>query len=239
MSFHFTSASATHIGHVRSHNEDAYLDQGECGLWVVADGMGGHDAGDVASKMIVDTLAVVPQVTVDVISIDDVEEALHTVNRQLIELGKANNRINGSTAVVMLASQTTCEFMWAGDSRLYRLRGDHFQQLTRDHSQAEIYVELGMLTREEASTHSSSNLLTRAVGTDKDLKLERGQSDIQAGDRFLLSSDGLDKHVSFEQIRDVVQTESLQDAVDTLIQIALDNGGSDNITVTLIEAQQD
>lgn len=139
----------------------------------------------------------------------------------------------------MLASQTTCEFMWAGDSRLYRLRGDHFQQLTRDHSQAEIYVELGMLTREEASTHSSSNLLTRAVGTDKDLKLERGQSDIQAGDRFLLSSDGLDKHVSFEQIRDVVQTESLQDAVDTLIQIALDNGGSDNITVTLIEAQQD
>ncbi len=237
MSLTFRSASATHVGHVREHNEDAYLDQVDAGLWVVADGMGGHDAGEVASRMIVETLGVIKQVTVDQISIFDVEQALQSVNRQLVELGKVNNRINGSTAVVMLANMNQCDFIWAGDSRLYRLRGTDFQQLTRDHSQAEIYVELGMLTREEANQHASSNLLTRAVGTDSDLKLDKGQCEIKSGDRFLLSSDGLDKHVSFAQIQRLMASEDFDSIVDQLIQHALDNGGSDNITVTVVEMQ--
>lgn len=235
MSFHYLSASGTHVGHVRKHNEDSLLNQVDNGLWVVADGMGGHEAGDLASSMIVETLGIINQVTVERIDIKDIQHALHSVNKKLVQLGKENNRINGSTAVVMLANGDTCDYVWAGDSRLYRLRNNELNQLTKDHSQAEIYVELGMLSREEASQHVSANLLTRAVGTDEELKLDQGSCVLEQNDRYLLCSDGLDKHVSHQQICDTLITYPLDEVADQLIKLALDNGGTDNVTVTVID----
>lgn len=235
MSFHYLSVSSTHVGHVRKHNEDSFLDQVDNGLWVVADGMGGHEAGDLASSMIVETLRIIKQVTVEQLDIKVIQHALHSVNKKLVQLGKENNRINGSTAVVMLANGETCEFVWAGDSRLYRLRNKELIQLTKDHSQAEIYVDLGMLSREEASQHVSANLLTRAVGTDEELKLDQGSCELEQDDRYLLCSDGLDKHVSHQQIRDTLITYPLDEVADQLIKLALDNGGTDNVTVTVID----
>ena len=127
-------------------------------------------------------------------------------------------------AVAMMINGHQCDYLWAGDSRLYLLRDNKLVQLTRDHSQAEIYVDLGMLTREEASQHVSSNLLTRCIGTDDDLKLDSGTCDLTNGDRFLLSSDGLDKHVAHEDIEQTLNDHERDDALNQLIGMALDNG---------------
>ncbi len=235
MSIFWESSSATHTGKVRKHNEDSLLDKPEYGLWVIADGMGGHDAGDFASRLIVKTI--------DKLAVDDdiktfcdkVKTALYSINDYLIRLGEKHNRMNGSTALAMLLTEDNCYFVWAGDSRLYLYRDNQLTQLTKDHSQAEVYVELGMLTREEASRHVSSNLLTRCIGIDENLELETGYCDVKPGDRFLLSSDGLDKHVSHEDIEQKLSQTNREEAIDELIEMALKDGGTDNISVVIID----
>ena len=235
MGFNFISSSVSHIGHVRPHNEDAFLEKQESGLWVVADGMGGHEAGDFASQLIIDTLDKLEKSHHSESFTEDIKSALYSVNTHLIQLGEKHDRINGSTAVVMLINGHQCDYLWAGDSRLYRLRENELVQLTRDHSQAEIYVELGMITREEASQHVSANLLTRCIGTDDDLQLESGSCDIQVGDRYLLSSDGLDKHVAHKDIERTLIDHGRDEALNQLIGMTLDNGGTDNVTITIVD----
>ena len=235
MSFNFVSSSVSHVGHVRRHNEDSYLEKPTSGLWVIADGMGGHEAGDFASQLIVETLDGLETRPDSESFTEEIKSALYSVNTHLIQLGEKHDRINGSTAVAMMINGHQCDYLWAGDSRLYLLRDNKLTQLTRDHSQAEIYVDLGMLTREEASQHVSSNLLTRCIGTDDDLKLDSGACDLTHGDRFLLSSDGLDKHVAHEDIEKTLNDHERDDALNQLIGMALDNGGSDNVTVTIVD----
>jgi len=202
---------------------------------VIADGMGGHEAGDLASQLIVDTLDNL-EINHDSESFtDEIKSALYAVNTHLIQLGEKHDRINGSTAVAMLINEDRCDYIWAGDSRLYLLRDNKLVQLTRDHSQAEVYVELGMLTREEANNHVSANLLTRCIGTDDELKLDIGSCDLKHGDRFLLSSDGLDKHVAHGDIEKTLNDHERDNALNQLIGMALDNGGTDNVTITIID----
>jgi len=235
MNFNFISSSVSHVGHVRHHNEDAFLEKQEAGLWAVADGMGGHEAGGFASQLIIDTLDKLEKRHATESFIEAIKSALYSVNTHLIQLGEKHDRINGSTAVVMLINGNQCDYLWAGDSRLYRLRNNELVQLTRDHSQAEIYVELGMLTREEANQHVSANLLTRCIGTDDDLQLESGSCEIQHGDRYLLSSDGLDKHVAHKDIERTMIGHNRDEALNQLIGMTLDNGGTDNVTVTIVD----
>ena len=235
MSLSYSSSVATHVGHVRSHNEDAFLDKSEQGLWVIADGMGGHDAGDFASQLIVQRIDTIDHDSSVETYTKEIKEAVYSVNLSLIELGEKYDRVNGSTVVALKINNDSCDYIWAGDSRLYRLRNNELVQLTKDHSQAEIYVELGMLTRDEASQHASSNLLTRCVGIDGDLKLDTGSCELEHGDRFLLSSDGLDKHVSHEDIENTLIDYDRDDAMNQLINMALDGGGTDNVTVTIVD----
>lgn len=235
MNFSSTSSTITHIGHVRRHNEDAYLEKPEAGLWVIADGMGGHEAGAYASQLIVESLDNIKISSVDESVTEQIKSTLYSVNANLIQLGEKYERINGSTVVAMLLNGNTCDYIWAGDSRLYLLRDKNLVQLTKDHSQAEIYVELGMLSREEANTHMSANLLTRCIGTDGDLQLDTGSCDLVHGDRFLLSSDGLDKHLTHQEIEKILIDQDRDDALDQLITTTLDNGGTDNVTVTIID----
>lgn len=235
MRFKTLSTSQTDKGLVRSQNEDAFLEKPEHGLWAVADGMGGHEAGAFSSQLIVDSLNNQDKEDTKEPFTEQIKSTLYSVNRSLITLGEEHDRINGSTAVVMYLNDTHCEYIWAGDSRLYLHREQTLSQLTRDHSQAEIYVELGMLTKEEATTHISSNLLTRCIGTDEELILDSGRCGLVDGDRFLLSSDGLDKHVTHTQIEEILNDYEREDAVNELVNRALKNGGTDNVTITIVD----
>ncbi|MGD8641860.1 MAG: protein phosphatase 2C domain-containing protein, partial [Gammaproteobacteria bacterium] len=146
-SVHWTSAGATHVGHVRQVNEDALLERSDIGLWVVADGMGGHDAGDVASQSIVDILQQTPVMDRLSTYADEVEDRIIAANDALIQLAheQYENRTIGSTVVAMIALDTHCAVLWAGDSRAYRCRDSQCEQLTQDHSQVEEMVQQGLV----------------------------------------------------------------------------------------------
>jgi len=224
-------------GKVRKHNEDSMLLRPEAGLWVVADGMGGHSAGDVASQMIVSSLKGV-QVS-DKLNkyINDIEDHLLAVNKHLLDQAqKTDHRTTiGSTVVAMLAYDKYCIYIWAGDSRLYRLRNSQIRQMTTDHSQVEMYVEKGLISREEALVHPHGNMITRAVGASDELYLDMDIQDLAHKDRYLLCSDGLTKHVTDLEIQDILDDETIQESCKELINLTLERGAVDNVTVIVID----
>ena len=192
------SYGITDVGKARKHNEDAMLDRKEIGLWVVADGMGGHAKGDVASQMIVEAMKKVHEGVKLESYIDDIEERLLDVNKKLVAKAReAEKKVTiGSTVVLMLSFGKYCLYAWAGDSRLYRLRDNELRQMTTDHSQVEVYVEQGLISREEAAVHPHGNMITRAVGAADNLFLDMDIQEMKSGDRYLLCSDGLTKHTN-------------------------------------------
>ncbi len=231
------SALRSEVGKVRKLNEDSGLNRPDIRLWAVADGMGGHSAGDLASQMIVNALAKLKASEQLSEHVDFVEHSILSVNNRLHELSRAQNQTSGSTVVALLGGDHHGVFMWAGDSRLYRLRDGTLEQLTTDHTQAELYVEQGLITRESAVDHPAGNMVTRAVGAAEFLYLDLDIVEIDTGDRFLLCSDGLDKHVPDADIEAAMQADEPQDAVDRLVQLTLDRGASDNVTVCAVYAE--
>ncbi|MGE0384697.1 MAG: PP2C family serine/threonine-protein phosphatase [Gammaproteobacteria bacterium] len=229
------SATVTHVGNVRKLNEDSCLDRNDIGLWVVADGMGGHAAGDLASQLVVSTLAKVPEGNSLSEFVDAVEDAILYANSRLVNLSAETQQTSGSTVVAFLAREQHGIMLWAGDSRLYRLRAGRLKQLTTDHSQVEYYVQKGMLTREQALNHPAANMVTRAVGAGPDLYLDVDVTDLMAGDRYLLCSDGLDKHVPDPDIAALLGMGDPQSAAQNLIDATLARGATDNVTVSVIE----
>ena len=230
------SSARSDVGRVRKINEDAYLDSGGIGLWVVADGMGGHAAGDLASGSIVAALADVA--ASDSLSqlVDAVEERLVNVNQALRdEAVRREGQMIGSTVVALLAWRRHCICLWAGDSRIYRLRAGRLEQLTRDHSQVEEMIEQGELRREEAASHPAANVITRAVGADDELFLDLALYDLQADDRFLLCSDGLYKEVADEEFAIHLATHDVEPASQALLNLALERGARDNVTVIVVQ----
>lgn len=232
----WTSAAISHVGLVRKINEDAYLDAGGIGLWAVADGMGGHEAGDVASQMIVDRLRAIPPAASLAILADAVQEGLLEVNQQLREesIRHYHNRTIGSTAAVLVAQNDHAACLWAGDSRIYRLRHGQLEQLTRDHSHVQDLVDRGLLTPEEAEHHPLSNVITRAVGSTERLDVDIRTLGVEPDDVFLLCSDGLTKMVSDIDIACLLNETDLETAIQGLLQGALDNGATDNVTVIVV-----
>src|SRR6185312_6918117 len=190
------SASATSQGNVRSHNEDAVLDLPALGVWVVADGMGGHDAGDVASRMIVESLCALPRAGRLSELLDRVEDRLRSVNQRLFGLSLQRGTTTGSTVAVLLAFGTHCVSVWAGDSRVYRLRDGVLTRVTRDHTEIQDLLDGGILDEEGAARHGASNVITRAVGGAQELYLDVELHELRAGDRYLLCSDGVYKELS-------------------------------------------
>ena len=213
--FRWQSASCSHVGRVRRINEDAMLDQPERGLWAVADGMGGHTLGDVASRMVVDALAHLPQTSTDAI-----RACLAEVNRRLMtEAAMRDVQVIGSTAVVLLASGSHCSCLWAGDSRIYRLRGGRLEQLTRDHSRVQEMVDRGELTPEAARISPLRNRITRALGVPGPLDLEARQLPSEASDLYLLCSDGLTGELKDSEIAAILEMDSLEAAADVLLAL--------------------
>lgn len=229
---HMESAGSTHPGKVRSENQDAYVCSPHTGLWAVADGMGGHAEGHVASQMVRDALAGVgPQASLAA-AINAVRTVLAEVNEYLhsMSLRRVNPVVSGTTVVVLLVRGTKGVCLWAGDSRLYRLRDSSLSQLSVDHSEAEE-------PRDEEAGLPQSNVITRAIGGRVDLELEQLSLDVQLGDRFLLCSDGLYREIAQAQIGDMLQTGDAISTVGTLIAQALRGEAADNVTVVVIDAQ--
>jgi protein phosphatase len=231
--FKWTSASLSHVGLVRAKNEDACLDRPERGLWAVADGMGGHAFGDVASRMLVEALNRLPQPDSLVKFVADAQDSLQTVNRQLRAKAAINKvPIIGTTVVVLLAWDRYCAYLWAGDSRIYLYRNGNLTQLTRDHSRVE---ELKSLGNPGAQYNlPSRNMITRAVGAASTLNLDHETMEASDGDMFLLCSDGLSNEVSEQEMRSALGPGSCRQASDALIDMALNSGGRDNISAVVV-----
>lgn len=232
----WTSAAATDVGSKRKINEDALLERPEAGLWVVADGMGGHAAGDVASAAVVHPLGQVERGESLADFVEAVEDSLLQVNRQLrdyaaLELG---GRTVGSTVVSLILSQRTGVCLWAGDSRLYRLRNGQLTRLSRDHSAVQEMVEAGTISQAEADRHPKSNVITRAIGGGDVLFVDSAVFAPEPGDTYLLCSDGLYNEVGEDSIRRKLALDE-QEAVRRLVDEALHNGGRDNISVVIVK----
>lgn len=235
--FRWTSASCTHTGLVRPINEDACLARPERGLWVVADGMGGHTLGDLASRMIIDALDALPPHDNLEAAVAATRACLQTVNQQLREEAiNRNARIIGSTVVVLLACGRRCACLWAGDSRIYRYRHGQLAQLTRDHSQLEELRSSGQLT-EYTLTLVARNLITRAVGAADTLDIDEETMEVDDGDIFLLCSDGLSNEVEEQTMRNALVAGDCQHASEALLELALQHGGNDNISVVVVRAE--
>ena len=237
--FHLVSGAATHVGCVRKLNEDSYLDRADLGLWAVADGMGGHDAGDHASQLTIAGLDQIPLPTSAPAFLSSVKSALHSANAELRHEAAARGpgRIIASTVVTLLAYGQHYACVWAGDSRLYRLRDEALQQISRDHSHVQEMVDNQLLSAQEARNHPYSNVVTRAVGATDELELETCHDRLRSGDLFLLCSDGLTKEVEEAEIRAILMRESLFDAPYALIEAAIARGASDNVTVVAVQCR--
>lgn len=232
----FDCVSRTHPGLKRKVNEDSILVRSERGFWAVADGMGGHESGDVASAKVVEALAMVPPDHRLETFVSESIAALSIVNSELIRLAQSANRPRtiGTTVVGLAISGARFGCFWAGDSRAYRIRRGEIAQLTRDHSLVQDLVDAGMLDPGEAEDHPNANVVTRAVGASEALDVDTSTGDAQPGDYFLLATDGLTRVVSDSEIYAELTTAPITDAAETLIQKVLSRGAPDNMSLIIV-----
>ncbi len=236
MSLRWWSSCRTDSGRVREVNEDAYLERYDVGLWLVADGMGGHSRGDLASRLIVDTLRGFPAPQ----SLEQFSQLVRTrltlANGRVLELASrlGASRLMGSTVVALLVYKGKCACLWAGDSRAYLLRDGHLRQLTRDHSLAEQLVQRGEITREQVAHHPTASRITRAIGTQPRLRLDERRFELQDGDAILLCTDGLNKELSDQEIEGVLDSYDCDGASQELLDLSLERGARDNVTIAVI-----
>jgi serine/threonine protein phosphatase PrpC len=249
-------AKATHTGMVRSHNEDSITTDPQIGLAVLADGMGGYNAGEVASGI---ATALISSETREALARHaphelDKSSGSPLATRLLREIiARANTSIfqsansqpqyagMGTTLVVTLLSNNQITVAHIGDSRCCRFREDKLQQITRDHSLLQEQLDSGLLTKEAAKRSQNKNLVTRAVGIEPEVEAEIRTYPAQTGDIYLLCSDGLNDMVDDEDIEMTLATigSNLPLVADQLVQMANDNGGRDNISVVLIRVKKD
>lgn len=236
-SVHYSAASYSHVGMVRKINEDACLELTWDGLWAVADGMGGHAAGDYVSSLAVDSLRQLPLVD----GLEDftqvLRDTLARVNRAVREETlRRGVAMMGSTVVVLAARGDRAVGLWAGDSRLYRLRDGRIERLSHDHSYVQELQDSGLLNEAEARVHPRGNIVTRAIGVVDQLELQAVSVQVQPGDTYLLCSDGLNKTAEDHEIADVLGHADPYQVVRSLVHLGLTRGAPDNITAVVVKA---
>lgn len=223
---------ATHVGKVRHNNEDSLIVI-EPETFVVADGMGGAQAGEVASQMLVETvkdfLSKTPPWNEQILS-----QAILLANDKILNLALQNQNYlgMGTTATILSLDDGKAYFAHVGDSRIYRLRNNFLEQLTEDHSYVETLVRRGEITPEQARVHPMKNVLTQAVGVVENISVDTANFRVESGDTFLLCTDGLTNMVDDENIAKILQCAS--NPADALIDVALKAGGRDNISVIVV-----
>ncbi|MGJ8680388.1 PP2C family protein-serine/threonine phosphatase [Paraglaciecola sp.] len=236
--FTWKSIGKTDVGTVRKVNEDNFLDAPQVKMWCVADGMGGHAKGDVASKMIVDYLECLATPDHYPLNAAQIKERLCAVNDRLVDMAIEQNAVIGSTVVVLIFDDNQAHCIWAGDSRIYRLRHNQLTRVTTDHSQVEEMVQAGLLSPEEAENHPKANVITRAVGASEILNLDVVSDTLQAGDKYFLCSDGLNKVMEDNEIEESLNNIPLHSITQVMIDRSLERMARDNVTVIVVEDQQ-
>jgi serine/threonine-protein phosphatase Stp1 len=229
---------ATHAGTKRKYNEDTWVDRPDLGVWAVADGAGGHQAGEYASGLIAEALDSLPPEL-------SASELLGAVRLRIAETHRAlreeaarrgGNTMIASTLVTLLTRGDHFACLWAGDSRAYLLRDGELRQITKDHSLVQELVDNGTIAAEDAERHPHANIITRAVGADiEDLLLDKVSGRLQQGDRFLLCSDGLCKTVPFPQLEELLGGDTGVPPAQLMIAAALALDVTDNVTAVAIE----
>lgn len=232
----FHHCAKTDVGLVRKVNEDSMISVPELGVFMVADGMGGHAGGDFASQCIV---AKIGQIELNLPSAE-VMKAMRTAILEahyeiLAEADRRGGGTIGSTAVGLVLSEPHFACLWVGDSRLYHMRNGKMTQLSTDHSLVNDLLESGQITPEEAVNHPHGNVITRAVGVGDTVEIDKLRGTYEPGDRFLLCSDGLSGFVTDEVIAQYMGTAPITSLCNELIDLALQGGGRDNITAIVIE----
>ena len=232
----FRWGTATDVGRVRSANQDQLLTMAP--VFVVADGMGGHNGGEVASAIAVDEMAKASGVS----SVDDLIEAVQQANREIVDRSKLEPELRGmGTTLVALVGMTVGDeprlgVANVGDSRLYRRGDDELVQITEDHTLVEALVRDGRLTPDDALTHPQRNIVTRALGIDDKVLVDTWELAPVAGDRYVLCSDGLFNELTPEEILGVLaEVDDPAEAAVSLVNAACDAGGRDNVTVLIVD----
>lgn len=231
----FESFGVSHKGCVREHNEDNYLVEPQTGLWVVADGMGGHEAGEVASASIVDHLATIGIAS----SAPDLrarfEDRLSRANAEIRGISRTRGITIGSTFAALLAMDGRFACLWAGDSRIYLIRNASISQVSRDHTEVQELLDRGVISEAEALTWPRRNVITHAVGVSDDVVIDFQQGELMPGDIFVLGTDGLTAHVSDAEIEAAAVSGKPRAACESLLQTVLARGGTDNVTIVLVK----
>lgn len=233
----FQSSAITHVGMVRELNEDAFAERTDIGVWAVADGMGGHAAGEVASKAVTDAIKSLPPGH----NFDDLHQAvrdcLKSCNRQLLASADEydKQRTPGSTVVVLVIAGNQGAVVWVGDSRIYRYSDGQLLQLTRDHSHVQELVDQGLIRPEDAETHAMANVITRAIGIVEPVEVDSRLMEVKPDDQFLLCSDGLSRMVSDAEIAMMMANKDKDKITRSLLDTALVRGASDNVTIICVQ----
>jgi serine/threonine protein phosphatase PrpC len=238
--FSLETGAGSDMGRVRDHNEDAFMARPDSGVWLVADGMGGHDAGDFASRTIAEEMLTIglPQSSGDLQG--QFMERLHAaharIRRHAAELGGVTV---GATMVGLLAYEAHYACIWSGDSRIYLMRDGLLIQQTQDHTEVRALLEAGMITESEALNWPRRNVITRAIGVSDEPQCDVVSGELRVGDAFLLCSDGLTEHNDDDDIaRAMAMSRSAQEVCDTLIAQTLERGAKDNVTVMVLRVHQ-
>jgi PPM family protein phosphatase len=229
------SFGGTHQGRVRPINEDRFLSRPEFGVFVVADGMGGHSHGDIASSAIVqcveDTLSKASHAQ----KVKALTESLLRANEVIGGVSRSNdNIVIGSTIAGLVVTGGRFSVLWSGDSRVYLVRDGRIQQLTTDHNEAEMLLRQGAITREQARQWPRRNVIVHAIGVNEEPHIEITEGAVRAGDVFVLCSDGLTNHLSDLEIKQIAAENPARQACVELIRIALARGGTDNVSVITV-----
>jgi serine/threonine protein phosphatase PrpC len=227
----YVSAGISDVGRLRPTNQDAFAELNDVGVWVVADGMGGYRDGDVASRMVCESLQGLSAEGTLEQAIEVLRQRVTDVNRRLYEASvrRINPIVSGSTVAMLLVRRTSCAVLWAGDSRIYRWRANRLTQLTTDHTWA---AELNLQQPDEEADHA----ITRAVGGEATLALDVRRDKVHLGDRYLLCSDGLTRELTEAQIAAAMALPDVQACAKRLIEATLKAGARDNVTVVVVEA---
>jgi serine/threonine protein phosphatase PrpC len=233
----FKSAAATHVGMVRKVNQDSYAERTDIGVWAVADGMGGHEAGEIASATVTDQIKSLPaNLNIEEMLVA-VEQSIMAANTELTERAASydTQRVPGSTVVVLIINGNQGAIVWAGDSRIYRRRDQVVTQLTRDHSHVQDLVEQGVILESDAESHPMANVITRAVGISDPLELDSQWIDVRDDDQFLLCSDGLSRLVSTAELATMMANKDSEEVTRSLLHTALVRGARDNVTLICVK----
>lgn len=230
----YETGAASHVGLVRQENEDSYLVLPEIGVWVVADGLGGHARGQFASLTIVSALQSIgyPASAPDLLA--RFEDRIERANATLQNAIREGGALLGSTVAALLVHEGSYTCFWSGDSRVYLIRDGTIVQLTTDHTEMQDLLQKGLLDPEEAAHWPRRHVVTQAIGIHERPQAELRHGWISPGDTFLLCSDGLNGHADDTEILEVGSQGSAQAACDRLIDLVLSRGGTDNVTIVIV-----